>query len=157
MVLGVVIAAESWWTYFAWVHAAIEHAIDGVTGSVQSTMARDAFSFVHFVVVFGIVGVAVGLEGAVAHPYDPIAPAELAFLVGGVSAFLLATALALWRTTGEVLTARIGITIVFVASCALAASVPAAWLLGIVAAGIAAVIVAEAPRGVAPSRPSSSV
>ena len=50
MVLGVVIAAELWWTYFAWVHARLEHAIDRVTGSVQSTMARDAFSFVHFVV-----------------------------------------------------------------------------------------------------------
>ena len=50
MVLGVVIAAELWWTYFAWVHAAIERTVDAVTGSVQSTMARDAFSFVHFVV-----------------------------------------------------------------------------------------------------------
>ena len=114
-------------------------------------MARDAFSFVHFVVVFAIVGVAVGLEGAVAHPYDPIAPAELAFLVGGAAAFLLGTAVARWRTTGEVLGVRLCITIVFVASCALAASVPAAWMLRIVAAGIAGVIVAEAPRGVAPS------
>ncbi|MGV8965616.1 MAG: low temperature requirement protein A [Cellulomonas sp.] len=151
MGLGVVIAAGLWWTYFAWVHAAIEHAIDRMTGSAQSSMARDAFSFVHFVVVFAIVGVAVGLEGAVAHPYDPIPPADFAFLVGGAAAFLLATALALWRTTGEVLTARIGITLVIVASCVLAAAVPAAWILGIIAAGIVSVSVAEWPRGVASS------
>ncbi|WP_407344511.1 low temperature requirement protein A [Pengzhenrongella phosphoraccumulans] len=151
MVLGVVIAAELWWTYFAWVHAAIEHAIDRVTGATQSAMARDAFSFVHFVVVFAIVGVAVGLEGAIAHPYDPIEPADLAFLVGGAAAFLLATALALWRTTGEVLWARVGITVVFGTSCVLAASVPAAWILALIAAGIASVIVAERQRGVAPS------
>ena len=143
MVLGVVIAAKLWWTSFAWVHARLEHAIDRVTGSTQSTMARDPFSLVHFVVVFAIVGVVVGLEGAVAHPFDPIAPAELAFLLG--------TAVARWRTTGEVLGVRLCITIVFVASCALAASIPAAWMLGIVAVGIAGVIVAEDPRGVAPS------
>ena len=152
MVLGGVIAAELWWTYFAWVRARLEHALDRATGSVQSTMARDAFSFVHFGVVFAIIDVAVGLEGAVADPFDPIAPAELAFLVGGAAAFLLGTAVALSRTTGEVLGVRIGSMIVCVASCALAASFPAGWMFGLVAVGIAGVIVAKAPRGVAPSR-----
>jgi len=152
ILLGVLLAAELWWTYFAWVHPTLERTIDRATGEARSTMARDAFSFVHFVVVFGIVGLAVGLEAAVAHPHDPIAPTDLVFLVGGAAAFLLATAVALWRTTGEVLVPRVVITVLAAAACVLAASASASapWLLAILAVGLAGVIVAEARRGSLP-------
>lgn len=146
IVLGVAITGLLWWTYFAWIHPTLEHRVSSETGRTQSMMARDAFSFVHFVLVFGIVGLAVGLEAAVAHPGDAIAPAELTLLVGGTVAFLLATAVALWRTTREVLVGRVVVALALVAVCVLAASLPAPWMLAIVTASLATVVVAELRR-----------
>jgi low temperature requirement protein LtrA len=96
-----------WWTYFGWFQSALEHQLKAFVGRNDARFARDAYSFLHIPLVFGIVAVAVGIEEAVAHPTSPMPPEVLAAFAAGLVLFLSPT-VAMWaRAGGRLLRARV--------------------------------------------------
>src|SRR4051812_46831306 len=83
---GLTITAALWWTYFDYVAGAAEERLASMHDSVSA--ARDAYSYLHFLLVAGIIVLAVGLKKAIGHEDQPLAdPARLA-LCGGVALYL---------------------------------------------------------------------
>jgi low temperature requirement protein LtrA len=98
---------------------------------------------VHYVLIAGIVGVAVGFEEMVHHPAEAPRGEVLLALAAGVGLFLGATALAWYRAQRQILWPRL------VAGATLALAVAAmrdrepALLLGLVAVVLAAIVAVE--------------
>ena len=143
ILLGIAIVGLLWWSYFSWVQQALEEALRGRVGAKQAALARDAYSFAHFLIIFGIVAFATGLEGAVEHPGEPIQPAELALLITGVSLFVIATAGAYWRATRDVLGPRLIVVAAIAVVVWLGSDATAPWILAIVALGLAVIVAIE--------------
>lgn len=61
IVLALLLAVSVWWTYFDFVAPAAEERL-GEAGDERTALARDAYSYLHFVMVAGIVILAVGLK-----------------------------------------------------------------------------------------------
>jgi low temperature requirement protein LtrA len=132
-----------WWTYFAHARDVLERAMEATASRARGRFARDVYSFLHFPIIGGIVGFAVALEEAVAHPTEPLVPSAALVLLVGAALFVGGTGVALLR-------ARAGRPLVrAIAMVALAALYPLAivWpptgALTAVAAVVTAVAVAE--------------
>lgn len=104
---AVTVTCLLWWTYYGWFKDAIEHRMVELSGSQQSTYARDAYSFLHLPLIGGVVGVAIGFEAMLEHPGDPVADEVLLALGIGLALFLGASA-AIWaRAYGRLLWLRL--------------------------------------------------
>jgi low temperature requirement protein LtrA len=78
--LAVLVVCGLWWTYFGWFKAWLEQQVEGSEGI---DLLRNSYSFLHFVIVTGMIGIAAGLEEAVAHSDAAwTAPAALALVIG---------------------------------------------------------------------------
>jgi low temperature requirement protein LtrA len=90
--------AAMWWLYFTGVAKIAElrlaHAAD------RTAMARDAYTYLHVVLVAAIVVSAVGDELVIAHPGEPLGDTEMAVVVGGPALYLLAHTLFRLRVSG---------------------------------------------------------
>jgi low temperature requirement protein LtrA len=88
--LGIGVVAALWWTYFdivALVSARrLAHAPEG---KERNELARDSYSYIHFLLVAGIILLALGLKKAIGHPTDPLEDVPAFALVGGVAVYLL--------------------------------------------------------------------
>jgi low temperature requirement protein LtrA len=89
-VLGVALTAAMWWTYFDIVAIVAGKRLgEAEVGRTQNEMARDSYSYVHLVMVAGIVLVALGLKTTIGH-FDGHLDAVPAFaLLGGLAVYLL--------------------------------------------------------------------
>jgi low temperature requirement protein LtrA len=89
-VLGVALTAAMWWIYFDIVAiVAGKRLADAEIGRTQNEMARDSYSYLHLVMVAGIVLVALGLKKTIGH-FDGHLDAVPAFaLLGGLAIYLL--------------------------------------------------------------------
>jgi low temperature requirement protein LtrA len=54
-VLGMILAAGLWWTYFDYVALAAERRLISAQGQERATLARDSYSYLHLPMVAGIV------------------------------------------------------------------------------------------------------
>ena len=84
----VAVACVFWWTYFAFVPEAVERALRAVKRYERGQVARDAFTFGHFPVVFGLVLYAVVAKHVIAHPTDPASKGDLVVLTGAIAFFV---------------------------------------------------------------------
>jgi low temperature requirement protein LtrA len=100
--VGMTIATALWWTYFDWVAIVLEHRLRQETGTAQTTLARDAFSYLHFVMVAGIVLFAMSLKKALAHYDAHLAVVPATALCAGLGAYLLAHVLLRYRISGTI-------------------------------------------------------
>jgi low temperature requirement protein LtrA len=89
-VVGMTIATALWWTYFDWVAIVVEQQLRRAVGAAQATLARDAYSYLHFVMVAGIVLFATSLKKTLAAYNEQLAPVPAAALCGGLALYLLA-------------------------------------------------------------------
>jgi low temperature requirement protein LtrA len=89
-VVGMTIATALWWTYFDWVAIVVEQQLRQAMGAAQATLARDAYSYLHFVMVAGIVLFATSLKKTLAAYDEQLAPVPAAALCGGLALYLLA-------------------------------------------------------------------
>jgi low temperature requirement protein LtrA len=96
LVLGVLIAATLWWTYFGLTIGAKER-LRQAHGIERAELARDAYSYLHLLLVTGIVFFAVGAHAAAAHFAAPLKPLPAAALSGGVALFYLGDVAYRWR------------------------------------------------------------
>jgi len=100
--VGMTIAVALWWTYFDWLVIVLEHRLREATGTAQTTLARDAFSYLHFVMVAGIVLFAMSLKKALAHYDAHLAVVPATALCAGLGAYLLAHVLLRYRISGTI-------------------------------------------------------
>ena len=100
--VGMTIATALWWTYFDWLAIVLEHRLRETTGTAQTTLARDAFSYLHFVMVAGIVLFAMSLKKALAHYDAHLAVVPATALCAGLGAYLLAHVLLRYRISGTI-------------------------------------------------------
>lgn len=109
--LALLMTCLLWWTYFSWVREHLEIHLAKAVGTAQTQVGRDAFSFMHFPVMCGIIGIAVAFEKILGHPADPMTLPIAAALGGGALLFLGATAASVWRSSGVVLLPRVAVAI----------------------------------------------
>ena len=91
--------AALWWLYFTGVARIAEMRLRKA-GPKRTAMARDAYTYLHVVLVAAIVVSAVGDELVIAHPGEPLETAELVAVVAGPALYLLAHALFRLRVSG---------------------------------------------------------
>jgi low temperature requirement protein LtrA len=92
--------AALWWLYFTYVARIAERRLELAPN--RTRMARDAYTYLHVVLVAGIIVSAVGDELVIAHPTEQLSGAEVAAVVAGPAIYLLAHALFRLRLTGTV-------------------------------------------------------
>lgn len=117
MVTAVLIAAGMWWTYFEPSPRAAAR-LRGLSAAHRARHARDAYSYLHLVLVTGIVFFALGLHEAVGHPDEPMARLPGVALSGGVALFYLGDGAYRWRDHSRIMVDRL------VAGGVIAATVP---------------------------------
>jgi len=139
---GVVLVACMWGTYFDGTDTAAEHALVRTPrGIKQNTLARRAYSLLHFPLVVADVLVALGLKSAIAHPDHPFEPHVTAALFGGLALYLI-THVAFGYTATKVLNRpRLAVGLLMAALIPLGTVIPA-WAALVLATAILAVLVA---------------
>ena len=115
-----------------------------VPAARSGRLARDAYSLGHFPLVCGIIGVRRRRRGD-RPPSGRRRPptAVVASLGVGIGLFVGASALACWRITRRVLTARLVIVAVTIGVVAVLADADPVWPLTVVAVGLLAIVVTE--------------
>src|SRR5215475_13045549 len=96
-VLGVALTAAMWWVYFDIVAiVSARRLTEAEVGRVQNEMARDSYSYLHLIMVAGIVLVAFGLKKTIGHFDDHLHAVPAFALLGGVAVYLLGLAAFRW-------------------------------------------------------------
>ncbi len=151
-VLGVSLAAALWWTYFDVVALISARRLgEAPVGLVQNALARDSYSYIHLLLVAGIVLVALGLKTTIAHTGEHL-QAETAFaLLGGVAVYLVGLVAFRLRHVRTLNRHRLGLAIVLLILVPVATSIPAWLSLAVVVALIWAMVAYE-HNGYGPSR-----
>ena len=101
-VVGMTIATALWWTYFDWVAIVVEQQLRRAVGAAQATLARDAYSYLHFVLVAGIVLFATSLKKTLAAYDERLDAVPVAALCGGLALYLFAHVLLRLRISGAI-------------------------------------------------------
>jgi low temperature requirement protein LtrA len=143
-VLGIALVAELWWAYFDIVAIAnVRRLVRTPEGRERNELARDAYSYLHFPLVAGIVLGALGLHEALAHPEDPLETVPAFALLGGVAIYLLGHVVVRLRGAHTLNRQRLGLALVLFALIPAAGELSALAILGIVTALLAVMIVYE--------------
>jgi low temperature requirement protein LtrA len=94
IVVAVGVACMFWWTYFAFIPAVAEFTLHEAHGPARGVLARDLFTFIHFLIVFGLVLYAVVVKHLIPHPEGHLTVDDrwllalsVVFFVGGLLAF----------------------------------------------------------------------
>ncbi|HYZ19235.1 MAG TPA: low temperature requirement protein A [Gaiellaceae bacterium] len=144
--VGIVIASALWWTYFDWVAIVVEQRLRQATGAAQATLARDAYSYIHFLMVSGIVLFAVSLKKALDDYDKHLETVPATALCGGLGLYLVAHVLLRYRISRSVGRGRLGALLATLAFWPFAPQVPAVAALAVVAAVFVLLIAYEALR-----------
>jgi low temperature requirement protein LtrA len=146
-ILGVALVFELWWIYFDIVAIAnVRRLVRAATGREQNELARDAYSYLHFLLVEGIVLAAFGLHDVLEHPDEELKAVPAFALYGGVAIYLLGHVAIRLRGARTLNRQRLGLALVLFALVPVAMSVPADVALAIVTA-LLAVMIAYETRG----------
>jgi low temperature requirement protein LtrA len=137
LALSFFLIVSLWWSYFHYGARAAQHSLE--TDAVQARIVRDVFSYLHFLLIVGIIFVAVGLKKLLAHPLaEPHTVAEL-LLAPGVALYLLGFCFARWRMFGAVGVPRFAGMLSCLAIAVAAPLMPALAVAALVAAVLIAV------------------
>jgi low temperature requirement protein LtrA len=98
--LGLLITIGLWWTYFD--HFASDAAEQLRDRDEPVLAAADGYSYLHLVLIAGIILFAVGMRLATHHPGDPLASAPRLALCSGVALYLVGHTAFRLRMTGTV-------------------------------------------------------
>jgi low temperature requirement protein LtrA len=125
--------AALWWLYFNLVANIAEQRL--AQAENRTLLARDAYTYLHVVIVAGILLCAVGDELVIAHPTEELPSAELIAVVCGPALYLLAHVALRLRVARTVGARRLGGAIACLAIGAIGTFAPAlvvaALLLGV--------------------------
>ena len=88
--LGIGVVAALWWTYFDIVAlVSARRLVRAPEGRVRNELARDSYSYIHFLLVAGVILLALGLKKGIGHPTEALDDVPAFALVGGVAIYLL--------------------------------------------------------------------
>lgn len=152
--LGLAISGLLWWTYFDVAALSIEHELKHATGARQIKIARGAYTFWHFPMIVGIIGLSLGLKkvlyyvGDASHHTlsDALYGIPLFALYGGVVLYLVALIGAKHYATGAISVPRVITVVLLLALIPLAAALPALISLSILCAVLAVLTLFETVR-----------
>ncbi len=143
---AVLLTCLLWWSYFAWIQEHIEVALLKEAGAVRARLGRDIYSFMHFPLVCGIIGIAIGFEKILGHPHDPLSLPVAAALGGGVFLFMSFTAASVWKSTGIILMTRLVILVASMVGVFLSIGYNPGLALGIISVSLTVTVVIEWDR-----------
>jgi low temperature requirement protein LtrA len=125
-VLGVALTAAMWWIYFDIVAIVAGRRLgEAAVGKVQNEMARDSYSYVHLVMVAGIVLVALGLKTTIGHFSGHLDTVPAFALLGGLAIYLLGHVAFRYRHVHTINRQRLLLAIVLLILVPVATEVPA--------------------------------
>ncbi|GBF05628.1 low temperature requirement protein A [Deinococcus aerius] len=87
--LGLALAGALWWTYFDRDDQRAERRMDALPDGERARLALAGFGYGHYLMLAGIIVLAAGIKGVVAHPADHAEP-HVAWCLGGGLALYLA-------------------------------------------------------------------
>ena len=145
-VLGIVTAAALWWAYFDVVAIVAERRLRQARGVAQNAMARDSYSYIHVMLIAGIVLVALGGKKTIAAVDEPLKLVPAVALCGGVSVYLLGHIAFRLRNIGTLNLQRLVVAAVAAALIPVATQIDALATLGLIAALTSGLIAYEAIR-----------
>lgn len=91
-VATVAMVAALWWCYFSGDDQRAEQSLGALPTRGGTTLALTAYYLAHFVMLFGLVGVAAGLHLSLEDAFAPVTPAAAWLLSGGVAVYLVGDA-----------------------------------------------------------------
>jgi len=125
-VLGVALTAAMWWIYFDVVAiVSARRLAEAEVGKVQNEMARDSYSYLHLILVAGIVLAALGLKLTIGHFDDHLHAVPAFALLGGVAVYLLGLVAFRYRHVHSINRQRLLLAIVLLILVPVATEVPA--------------------------------
>jgi low temperature requirement protein LtrA len=132
--LGLTVATSFWLAYFDFFAIRVQALLAERHGAAQVAMARDAYSYLHFPMVAGIVLSAFGLRVTVEHVGRDLATVPALALCGGSALYLFSYVAVRVRLSRSFRGGRLVATVVFVLLFPVALVVPAIVALALVAA-----------------------
>jgi low temperature requirement protein LtrA len=141
LALAFAASAALWWLYFDYVARIAERRLE--VAEDRTRLARDGYTYLHALLVAGVILSAVGDELVIAHPTDELSRAELAAVVGGPALYLLGHAAFRLRMAGSVSWRRLGGALGCVAVGAVGLALPALAVQALLVGVLVAVLVLE--------------
>ncbi|MEO5535149.1 MAG: low temperature requirement protein A [Pseudolysinimonas sp.] len=95
---AVLIGFALWWAYFERMQPASEHILSEARGQERAKLAGDAYTYLHYPLLIGIILTALGIEVAIGHlgSDHPLGFYGAIALAGGISLYLASTGF-YWR------------------------------------------------------------
>jgi low temperature requirement protein LtrA len=132
-VLGIFLAAALWWTYFDVVALISARRLnEAERGRVRNELARDSYSYIHLLIVAGIVLAAFGMKTTIGHVGDGLHAVPAFALLGGAATYLLGLVAFRWRHVHSLNRHRLGLAVVLLILVPVATAVPALLSLAVV-------------------------
>ena len=164
--LAVTLSILLWWAYFARLASAGEHALERRADASRVLIAMNAYTYLHFAIVAGVILAALGVEDAMAHigEAEPSGWFGASVLAAGLAVYTAATAVFAWLVDVGWPVTRIVAALVLAASVPLLAQVAPMGALAIVVAILGSMLLVEgiatrrgsAGQGVAAEAPTST-
>jgi low temperature requirement protein LtrA len=145
-VLGLVIACSQWWAYFDVVAVASERRFRRAQGDELTSLARDAYSYLHLPMIAGIILIALGIKKTVGDVDEPLKIVPAVALFGGIALYYAGHIGFRLRNMGTLNRQRLVAALVSVALIPLVVEVDALVALAVAAALTAMVVAYEALR-----------
>jgi low temperature requirement protein LtrA len=151
-VLGVFLAAALWWTYFDVVALISARRLgEAESGRVQNALARDSYSYIHLLMIAGIVLMALGMKVTIGHHSEHLHDVPAFALLGGLAIYLIGLVSFRYRHVKTLNRQRLGLAIVLLILVPVATAVPA--LISLAAAVVLVwAMIAYEHRGYGPGR-----
>jgi low temperature requirement protein LtrA len=132
--LGIAMLAAMWWVYFDVVAlVSARRLVAAPVGRVQNALARDSYSYLHFLMVAGIILVALGLKKTLGDVDEPLKTVPAFALLGGAAVYLLGLGAFRFRHVKSLNWRRVGLALILVALLPAATELPAIGTLAIAA------------------------
>jgi low temperature requirement protein LtrA len=143
-VAGIAVLAAMWWMYFDVVALVSARRLAAAPeGRIQNELARDSYSYIHFLMVAGIILAALGLKKTLGNVDGALEIVPAFALVGGVGIYLLGLVAFRYRHVKTINLRRLGLAAVLFALLPAATELPALAILALVAALCWAVVGVE--------------
>jgi low temperature requirement protein LtrA len=133
-IFGIGLSLCLWWLYFDMVALEAERVLAKLQGKARASLAVDAYTYVHLLLIAGIVISALGVETALAHIDEPADFGWLgaSTLIGGTALYLVGHA-AFWKRVGNAWEVwRLGAALLLVALVPVAAVMAPLAAMGVV-------------------------
>jgi low temperature requirement protein LtrA len=142
-IVGMAVVAALWWLYFDVVALAAEKRLATATGAERNAIARDSYSYLHVLMILGIVFLALGLKKCLLDVGEPLKLIPSAALFGGVALYLLGHILFRLRNMGSVNRQRTVVAVLLLVAIPIGITVPAFVSLAILVTLLIGLIVYE--------------